>query len=52
MRDYSTLESCLFDPVTLTKNADINNYKNVRYGIWFKRFRAFKTKRYLSVLIH
>ena len=52
IRDYPTLESCLFGAVTLTKNADINNYKNFTYGIWFKKFRAFKTKRCLSVLIH
>ena len=49
IRDYPTLESCLFGAVTLTKNADINKCKNFRYGIWFKKFRAFKTKRCFSL---
>ena len=32
---YPTLENCLFDAVTLTKNADINKYKYYRCGIGF-----------------
>ena len=31
------LENCLFGAVTLTKNADINDYKYSGYGIGFER---------------
>ena len=31
--DYPTLENCLFDAVTLTKNAGIDRYKYSGYGI-------------------
>ena len=30
-----TLKNCLFGPVTLTKNADIDKYRYSGYGIWF-----------------
>ena len=33
--DYSTLENCLFRAVSLSKNANINRYKNSGYGIGF-----------------
>ena len=39
--DYPTLENCLFDAVTLTKNADIDRYKYSGYGIWFDRHGSF-----------
>ena len=39
--DYSTLENCLFEVVTLTKNADINRYKCSGYGIRFDRRGIF-----------
>ena len=32
-----TLKNCLFDAVTLTKNADIDKYKYSVYGIGFDR---------------
>ena len=35
--DYPTLENCLFRAVSLSKNADINRYKNSGYGIGFDR---------------
>ena len=34
---YPTLENCLFDAVTLTKNSDINTYKYSVYGIEFDK---------------
>ena len=37
IRDYPTLENCLFGAVSWTKNADINNYNYLRYGIGFNR---------------
>ena len=36
-----TLKSCLFDAVTLTKNADIDKYKYSGYGIGFDRRSSF-----------
>ena len=35
--DYPTLENCLFRAVSLSKNADINRYKNSGYRIGFDR---------------
>ena len=35
--NYPTLENCLFGAVTLTKNADIDQYKYSGYGIAFDR---------------
>ena len=32
---YPTLENCLFGAVSLTKHADIDQYKYSRYGIGF-----------------
>ena len=37
----STLENCLFDAVTLTKNADIDKYGCSGYGIGFNRRESF-----------
>ena len=34
---YPTLENCLFGAVTLTENADIDEYIYSRYGIGFDR---------------
>ena len=34
---YPTLENCLFGAVSLTKNADIDEYKYSGYGIGFDR---------------
>ena len=39
--DYPTLENCLFCPVKLTKNADIDKYKYSGYRIGFDRKREF-----------
>ena len=36
-----TLKSCLFGAVTLTKNADIDNYRYSGYGIEFGRRSGF-----------
>ena len=36
-----TLKSCLFGAVTLTKNADIDNYRYSGYGIGFGRRAGF-----------
>ena len=36
-----TLKNCLFGAVTLTKNADIDNYGYSGYGIWFDRRLSF-----------
>ena len=38
---YPTLEKCLFGAVTLTKNADINQYKYSGYGIGLDRKGEF-----------
>ena len=38
---YPTLENCLFGAVSLTKNADIVNYKYSGYGIGFDRHGEF-----------
>ena len=35
------LENCLFGAVTLTQNADIDNYGYSGYGIWFDRRSSF-----------
>ena len=35
--DYPTIEDCLFGAVTLTKNADIDMYKECGHGIGFGR---------------
>ena len=40
---YPTIENCLFGPVSLTKNADIDKYKYSRYGIGFDRLWIFFT---------
>ena len=34
---YPALENCLFGAVSLTKNADIDNYKYSGYGTGFDR---------------
>ena len=39
--DYPTLENCLFEAVTLTKNGDIDKYKYSGYGIGFDRHGRF-----------
>ena len=39
--DYPTLENCLFEAVSLTKNADIDRYKYSGYGIGFDRHLNF-----------
>ena len=36
-----TLKNCLFGTVTLTKNADIDKYKNCGYEIGFDRRSSF-----------
>ena len=38
---YPTLENCLFGAVSLTKNADIDKYKNSGYDIGFDRHGEF-----------
>ena len=38
---YPTLESCLFGAVSLTKNADADQYKYFGYGIGFDRKGEF-----------
>ena len=38
---YETLENCLFGTVSLTKNADIDQYKYFGYGIGFDRKGEF-----------
>ena len=38
---YPTLENCLFGAVSLTKNADIDQYKYSGYGIGFDRKGEF-----------
>ena len=38
---YPTLESCLFGAVSLTKNADVDQYKYFGYGIGFDRKGEF-----------
>ena len=39
--DYPALQNCLFGAVTLTKNADINEYGYSGYGIGFDRDGRF-----------
>ena len=39
--NYPTLENCLFGPVKLTKNADIDKYGHSGYGIGFNRETSF-----------
>ena len=39
--DYLTLENCLFVAVSLTKNADVDQYKYYGYGIGFDRHEFF-----------
>ena len=39
--DYPTLENCLLEAVSLTKNADIDRYKYSGYGIGFDRHGKF-----------
>ena len=41
--DYLTLENCLFVAVSLTKNADVDQYKYYGYGIGFDRHEFFYT---------
>ena len=41
MSTYPTLENCLFGAVSLTKNADIDQYKYSGYGIGFDRKGEF-----------
>ena len=41
--DYSLLENCLFGAVSITKNADIDNYKYSGYGVLFDRHGLFFT---------
>ena len=41
IRDYPTLENCLFGAVSRTKNADIDRYKYFEYGIGFDRHGSF-----------
>ena len=38
---YPTLENCLFGAVSLTKNADIDQYKYSGYGIGYDRKGEF-----------
>ena len=38
---YPTLEYCLFEAVSLTKNADIDQYKHFGYGIGFDKKGKF-----------
>ena len=39
--DYPILENCLFGPVSLTKNADIDRHRYSGYGIGFVRHGTF-----------
>ena len=39
--DYLTLETCLLEAITVTKNADIDSWKYSWYGIGFDRHRSF-----------
>ena len=39
--DYPKLENCLFEAITLTKNADIHKYGCSGSGIWFDRHGSF-----------
>ena len=39
--DDPTLKNCLFGAVTLTKNADIDKYGYLGYGIGFDRKSSF-----------
>ena len=39
--DYPILENCLFGPVSLTKNADIDRHRYSGYGIGFVRHGSF-----------
>ena len=39
--NYATLKNCLFDAVSLTKNADIDKYKYFGYGIGFDGHRSY-----------
>ena len=39
--DHPSLENCLFGAASLTKNADIDNYKYSGYGIGFDRHGFF-----------
>ena len=41
IRNYPTLENCLFGAVCLTKNADIDQYKYSGYCVGFDRKREF-----------
>ena len=41
VRSYPTLENCLFDAISLTKNVDISKYEYSWYGIGFDRKREF-----------
>ena len=41
IRDYLTLENCLFGAVSLTKKADIDRYGYSGYGIGFDRHGSF-----------
>ena len=41
IRNYPTLENCLFGAASLTKNADIDQYKHSRYGTGFDRKESF-----------
>ena len=41
IRDYLTLENCLFGAVSLTKRADIDRYGYSGYGIGFDRHGSF-----------
>ena len=41
MSSYTTLENSLFGSVSLTKNNDINEYKNSGYGIGFDKKEDF-----------
>ena len=42
---YPTLKNCLFGAVSLTKNADIDQYKYSGYGTGFDRKREFSFDR-------
>ena len=41
IKDYPTLENCLFGAVSLTKSPDIDKYKYSGYGIGFDRHEFF-----------
>ena len=43
IRDYLTLESCLFGAVSLSRNADIRRSKYSGYGIGFDRHGTFSS---------